>query len=100
MLFVWHKYGKLNLIGEWASDGVRSYTTSMYPAKKKNIYFPPDMSDSIGQWCIWKVHQRPIGPHNNISKVYMAADLEMTKLFLHTRAGPICENQITLSLGH
>ena len=30
MLFVRYKYDKLNFIGEWASDGVRSYTISMY----------------------------------------------------------------------
>ena len=52
MLFVWYKYDKLKFIGEWGSDGVRPYTISMYPAKKKNIYFPPDMSYNIGPWCI------------------------------------------------
>ena len=50
-----------------ASSSVRTYTISLCPSKKKKIYFPIYMSYSNHQWCIWKVYQRPIKSHNNIS---------------------------------
>ena len=51
------------------------------------------MSYNNHQQCIWKVHQRPIKPQNNMSKVHMDPELGLTKFFLHTVAG-ICKNQI------